>query len=212
MSLSWMWMVVVVQEWWLCVTWLRREVGTYYRHGVEREVICQLVYWVVHSGMCCLARLFSGGGQGWGELLIDGGNWFHDEVKGCLLVGDKHCLLFFEVGREGVKLIKGVFHWCFKGILGCFNCCLLLCELRKKLFDSGGVFLGQVWWGYCWADGDWLGGLGSLRGAESGCVGFLVAVGVIVDSWWCGVGRYEACVIAVKVIMVLSPACGNSFG
>ena len=31
MSLSWMWMVVVVQEWRLCVAWLRREVGTYHR-------------------------------------------------------------------------------------------------------------------------------------------------------------------------------------
>jgi hypothetical protein len=28
-------------------------------------------------------------------LLIDGGDGFADEVKGCLLV-DKHCLLFFR--------------------------------------------------------------------------------------------------------------------
>jgi hypothetical protein len=50
--------------------------------------------------MCCLARLFSGGG-GWGELLIDGVDGFHDDFEGCLLV--------FEFGSEGVKLIKSEF-------------------------------------------------------------------------------------------------------
>jgi hypothetical protein len=38
------------------------EVGTYHRRVVDWEVVCQLVYRVVHSGMCCLARLFTGGG------------------------------------------------------------------------------------------------------------------------------------------------------
>ena len=66
-----------------------------------------LVCLVVHSGMCCLTRLFSGGG-GWGELLIDGGDGCHDDFKGCLLV-DKHCLLVFEFGSEGGKLIKSEF-------------------------------------------------------------------------------------------------------
>ena len=47
--------------------------------------------------------MFSGGG-GWGELLIDGGDGCHDDFKGCLLV-DKHCLLVFEFGSEGGKLI-----------------------------------------------------------------------------------------------------------
>ena len=64
-------------------------------------------------------------------MLIDGGDGFHDEVKSCLLV-DKHCLLVFEFGSEGGKLTKSEFDCYFGGILGCFNCCDLLCELRKK--------------------------------------------------------------------------------
>jgi len=48
--------------------------------------------------------LFSGGG-GWGklliELLIDGSDGFHDAFKDCLLV--------FEFGSEGRKLIKNEF-------------------------------------------------------------------------------------------------------
>jgi hypothetical protein len=44
--------------------------------------------------------LFSGEG-GWGESLIDGGDGFHDAFKDCLLV--------FEFGSEGGKLIKSKF-------------------------------------------------------------------------------------------------------
>jgi hypothetical protein len=44
--------------------------------------------------------LFSGGG-GWGELLIDGGDGYHYAFKDCLLV--------FEFGSEGGKLIKSEF-------------------------------------------------------------------------------------------------------
>ena len=60
------------------------------------------MYLVVHSGMCCLARFFSGGG-GWGELTtIDGGDGFHDGVEGFLLA-DEHVLLLFKVISEFVE-------------------------------------------------------------------------------------------------------------
>jgi hypothetical protein len=54
--------------------------------------------------MCCLASLFSGGG-GWGdvliELLIDGGDGFHDAFKDFLLV--------FEFGCDGVDSFEREF-------------------------------------------------------------------------------------------------------
>jgi hypothetical protein len=46
-------------------------------------------------------RLIVFWGGGWGELLIDGGDGFHDAFKDYLLV--------FEFGSEGGKLIKSKF-------------------------------------------------------------------------------------------------------
>ena len=57
-------------------------------------------------------------------------------------------------------------------------------------------------------DCHWLGGLGSV-GAESGCVDFLVVVELIVGFWWCGKGRDEACIIAVKVNFEGANGIGN---
>ena len=54
-----------------------------------------------------------------------------------------------------------------------------------------------------------MGGLVSV-GAESSCIGFLVAVGMVVLGCWCGVlGRDEACIVAVEVDFEGADSVGN---
>ena len=53
-------------------------------------------------------------------MLVDDGNGFHDKVKGCLLV-DKYCLLVFEFGSEGGKLIEECVRLMLRGYSGMFQ-------------------------------------------------------------------------------------------
>jgi len=54
-----------------------------------------------------------------------------------------------------------------------------------------------------------LGGLGSV-GAESSCVGFLIAAGMVVLGCWCGVlSKDEACIVAVEVDFKGANSIGN---
>ena len=80
--------------------------------------------------------------------------------------------------------------------------------MSQEFVDSRGAFGGEVWRGYCWADCHCLGSLGSV-GAESGCIGFLVAVELVVGFCWCGVGRDEVCIITVEVDFERANGIGN---